>query len=78
ANTLVVAQRCAVLAPKRKPILPSLAGDRDGEAALLRAQATAGLEKRLQRIAELDKLPPPGAGADDWTQPYRDRLAFEL
>src|SRR3546814_9583488 len=31
ANTLVVAQRCAVMAPKRKPILPSLAGDREGE-----------------------------------------------
>ena len=36
ANTLVVAQRCAVAAPKRKPILPSLAGDprrRGGSAA---------------------------------------------
>ena len=32
ANTLVVAQRCAFAAPYRKPILPSLAGDRDAEA----------------------------------------------
>src|SRR3546814_8425535 len=31
ANTLVVAQRCAVMAHKRKPILPSLAGDRERE-----------------------------------------------
>ncbi|MGN6819070.1 MAG: DNA polymerase III subunit alpha, partial [Sphingomonas sp.] len=53
ANTLVVAQRCAVAAPKRKPILPSLAGDRDGEAALLRERAREGLQKRLDRIAEL-------------------------
>src|SRR3546814_8698718 len=41
ANTLVVAQRCAVAAPKRKPILPSLAGDLEGEAKMLREQATA-------------------------------------
>jgi DNA polymerase III subunit alpha len=54
ANTLVVAQRCAVAAPKRKPILPSLAGDREGEAALLRERAREGLEARLRRIAELD------------------------
>src|SRR3546814_17540645 len=38
-NTLVVAQRCAFMAPKRKPILPSLAGDREGEAAQLKADA---------------------------------------
>ena len=53
ANTLVVAQRCAVTAPARKPILPSLAGDRDGEAALLRRDAAAGLEARLEVIAAL-------------------------
>ena len=45
ANTLVVAQRCAVAAPKRKPILPTLAGDLDGEAAKLRADAHAGLDR---------------------------------
>ena len=53
-NTLVVAQRCAVAAPKRKPILPSLAGDREGEAALLRARAREGLAVRLARIQELE------------------------
>jgi DNA polymerase-3 subunit alpha len=51
ANTLVVAQRCAVMAPKRKPILPSLAGDRAGEEAQLRRDATAGLVARLARLA---------------------------
>ena len=55
-NTLVVAQRCAVAAPKRKPILPSLAGDRAGEAEMLRRDARAGLEKRLDRIAALRGL----------------------
>jgi len=68
ANTLVVAQRCAVMAPKRKPILPSLAGDRAGEEAQLRRDAAEGLEARLDKsgLAEAER------GA------YRDRLAFEL
>ena len=37
-NTLMVARRCAVAAPKRKPILPSMAGDREGEARQLGAR----------------------------------------
>jgi DNA polymerase-3 subunit alpha len=63
-NTLVVAQRCAVMAPSRAPILPHAAGD-DEEAALVR-EAEAGLEKRLAvaGIAE--------------GEPYRERLKFEL
>ncbi len=69
ANTLVVAQRCAIAAPKRKPILPSLAGDRDAEEEALRVDARAGLEKRLERIK--------GEG-ENWQQAYRDRLEFEL
>ena len=73
ANTLVVAQRCAVMAPSRKPILPSLAGDRDGEAAMLRRDAAAGLEARLDRIAALH-----GEGEPGWRDPYRERLAFEV
>jgi DNA polymerase III subunit alpha len=67
ANTLVVAQRCAVMAPKRKPILPSLAGNPDAEAEALRQDARAGLEARLAKISgELDR------------QTYFDRLDFEL
>ena len=52
-NTLVVAQRCAVMAPSRKPILPTLAGDLAGEADMLRRDARAGLEARLAKIAFL-------------------------
>ncbi|WP_287460232.1 DNA polymerase III subunit alpha [Sphingomonas sp.] len=74
ANTLVVAQRCAVAAPKRKPILPSLAGDREGEAAMLRNDASAGLEERLRRIEELGAAPAEA----DWKEVYRKRLEFEL
>ena len=69
ANTLVVAQRCAVAAPKRKPILPSLAGDVAAEAEALRHDARAGLDMRLAKVK---------AEGDDWQRPYRDRLEFEL
>ncbi|MBK5264811.1 MAG: PHP domain-containing protein, partial [Alphaproteobacteria bacterium] len=69
ANTLVVAQRCAVMAPKRKPILPSLAGDKEGEERQLRADATAGLEARLEKLGITDA---------ERRKPYFDRLDFEV
>ncbi|HYZ48981.1 MAG TPA: PHP domain-containing protein, partial [Sphingomonas sp.] len=69
ANTIIVAQRCAVAAPKRKPILPSLAGDREGEAAKLREDARAGLELRLAKANVSDEAQ---------RQIYFDRLDFEL
>jgi DNA polymerase-3 subunit alpha len=69
ANTLVVAQRCAVAAPKRKPILPSLAGDREGEAAKLREDARAGLDARLEKAGITDEAE---------RKAYADRLEFEL
>ena len=72
ANTLVVAQRCGVAAPSRKPILPSLAGDPTAEAAKLRADAHAGLEARLVRIAELGRAAAttvfPGEGRGPGSQ----------
>ncbi len=46
ANTLVIAERCAVMAPKRDPILPRI-GD---EADKLCADARAGLEMRLAKL----------------------------
>ena len=73
ANTLIVAQRCAVAAPARKPILPSLAGDTAAEAELLRRDARAGLEVRLDRIEQLGH-----GGQGEWRAPYRARLEFEL
>jgi DNA polymerase III subunit alpha len=68
ANTLVVAQRCAAGAPKRDPILPSLAGDRGAEDQQLRDDALAGLEMRLE-IASINDA--------DERQVYYDRLTFE-
>ncbi len=89
ANTLVVAQRCAVAAPKRKPILPSLAGDREGEAAMLRETARKGLIRRLRRIVELEHaredgtvpegvIVPDEAALHDRFPDYFARLEFEL
>ncbi|MEL0155888.1 DNA polymerase III subunit alpha [Sphingopyxis sp.] len=68
-NTLVIAQRCAFMAPKRKPILPSLAGDREGEAAQLKADAHAGLAERLALYPDLSE--------EEW-QAYVERLDFEV
>ncbi len=69
-NTLAIAQRCAVAAPTRKPLLPTYPKLRPGtsEAESLRAMARDGLQRRL---AVMD--------ADDATATkYRDRLEFEL
>jgi DNA polymerase-3 subunit alpha len=63
ANTAVIAQRCAVAAPKRRPILPRL-GDNEDEQ--LRADAHAGLERRLA-----------GRSGEDRAR-YRERLDYEL
>jgi DNA polymerase-3 subunit alpha len=68
ANTATIAQRCAISAPQRKPILPRL-GDNEDEQ--LCADARAGLADRLARLAERG-ADPADAG------PYRDRLEFEL
>jgi DNA polymerase-3 subunit alpha len=48
ANTLVVAQRTAYKPPYRKPILPSLAGDKEGEARMMAADSRHGLVVRMK------------------------------
>jgi len=63
ANTAVVAQRCAVGAPKRRPILPRLSEHEDEQ---LRADARAGLQVRLKERSE------------DERNPYVERLEYEL
>lgn len=63
ANTGIVAQRCAVAAPKRRPILPRLSDEED---ETLRSEAHAGLEARLEGKPEEQK------------QAYRERLDFEI
>jgi DNA polymerase III subunit alpha len=86
ANTLVVAQRCAVAAPSRKPILPSLAGDPEAEAEALRRDARAGLEARLAKLqpfasSALETRPSTSLGTNGLEQrhpEYFTRLDFEL
>jgi DNA polymerase-3 subunit alpha len=63
ANTAVIAQRCAVAAPKRRPILPRLSDDED---ETLRREAHAGLARRLEGRPEEDK------------PAYRGRLDYEI
>ena len=63
ANTAVIAQRCAVAAPKRRPILPRLGENEDEQ---LRADAHAGLDERLAGRSDEDKAH------------YRERLDYEL
>jgi DNA polymerase-3 subunit alpha len=69
ANTLVIAQRCAVAPPYRKPILPSLAGDLAGEARMLAEDSRAGLEARLSAYPDL---------TEEARRAYVDRLEFEI
>ncbi|PXA85879.1 DNA polymerase III subunit alpha [Nostoc sp. 3335mG] len=75
-NTAVVAQRTAFAAPKRKPILPSLAGDREGEAAMLRQDAYTGLLARL-RFADEALAEASDAEVEAKYPTYFERLAFE-
>src|SRR5205085_6659523 len=63
ANTSVIAQRCAVAAPQRRPILPRLSEDEDEQ---LRRDAHAGLQKRVGHLGK------------DEQQPYVERLDYEL
>ncbi len=63
ANTAVIARRCAVGAPKRRPILPRLSDQEDEQ---LRADAHAGLDLRLAGRSEEDRAR------------YRERLDFEI
>ncbi len=69
ANSLVIAQRCAYAPPYRDPILPSLAGDLEGEAKMLAEHSRAGLEARLE---------PYGEMAEEDRQTYFDRLDYEI
>ena len=65
--TIEVAQRCAFRPRLHDPILPSFAGDLEGEIAELRRQAEEGLRARL---AAIDLAGPEEA--------YWDRLETEL
>jgi DNA polymerase III subunit alpha len=73
ASTVEIAQRCAFRPQVQAPILPRFSIGEGGaevdEAAELRRQAQAGLERRLTQHGMA-----PGRSAED----YHERLAFEL
>ncbi|MCJ8189792.1 DNA polymerase III subunit alpha [Sphingomicrobium aestuariivivum] len=70
ANSGVIAQRCAVAAPNRRPILPKMSDDED---EALKKAAHDGLTARLDAIEKV-RGPQP----DGWRDPYVERLDYEL
>ncbi len=79
-NTLEFAQRCAVMSPKRDPILPGFAMERDGkilsEEDALREQARAGLQHRLDNLVFTEQM--DAEERERVAKPYWERLDFEL
>ena len=73
ANTLVIARRCAFMAPAREPILPTFAQDEEAE---MRRQAAEGLERRLAQAVWQPDM--DDAARESGALPYRERLAYEL
>lgn len=81
ANTIAIAQRCAVISPSRQPILPGFsAKTADGavlnESEALADRARGGLEARLQKhvfSADMDEQT-----RERIARPYRERLEYEL
>ncbi len=76
-NTLAIAERCAVMAETRAPILPHFVSDAGrSEADELRHRATEGLEERLAgRVVDAGASEADGEAA---ARPYRERLETEL
>ena len=76
-NTLVVAKRCAFMAPQHAPILPAFPmSEGKSEAAELRDLAEAGLNQRLERT--LFKSDMSDEVRVNAAKPYLERLNFEL
>lgn len=80
-NTAMIARRCAVMSPYRKPMLPRFQmlddeGNILSEADALRERSKAGLQHRLENhvftegMTEAEKL--------EIAKPYWERLEFEL
>ena len=76
-NTLVIAKRCAFMVEKIAPILPPFdCGEGRSEEDELRAQAHAGLEKRLEAHVFTEGM--DDAAREEAAKPYRERLDYEL
>ncbi|MGD8327258.1 MAG: DNA polymerase III subunit alpha, partial [Sphingomonadales bacterium] len=76
-NTIVIAERCAVMAETRAPILPNFAADQNvSEAEMLRNQANEGLEARLKAHIYTDDMDE--TARQEAKKPYQERLDYEL
>ncbi len=73
-NAGYIAQRCAVMACEREPMLPNFALD-ISEEELLRKIATDGLNMRLQHKFEVENITQ---GKEEISKIYFDRLEYEL
>ena len=76
-NTLVIAQRCAVMSSEHKPILPSFTtGEGRNEAEELRKQAHDGLKLRLKKNVFQEGM--TAEEQEEIQKTYFERLEFEL
>ncbi len=75
-NTLVIAQRCAFMPEPRAPILPPFPTASGDEKETLRAEAAAGLERRL--IVQVYTPEMTEAEREAASKPYRERVEYEL
>ncbi len=79
-NTIVIAQRCAVMSPPRDPILPGFAIEEQGqvlsEADALRKRAHEGLDMRLHKHVYTPNMDETAKQAA--AEPYFKRLDYEL
>lgn len=76
-NTVVIAQRCAFVLKKRKPILPPFTdGTGRSEVELLHEMAHRGLDTRLEK--QIFPRLPADADRAAVDKRYRDRLDYEL
>ena len=79
-NSRVIAERCAIMSPPRKPILPSYNIERDGkklsEEDALRELSKEGLEKRLEKHVFTESMSDTERA--ELAKPYRERLDYEL
>jgi len=77
-NTLVIAQRCGVMAEGREPLLPRPPSAADGRSdfEIFEALAGEGLEARLE--AQIFTSDMSEGERDAAARPYRERLQYEL
>jgi DNA polymerase-3 subunit alpha len=75
-NTVMIAKRCSVMSPKRKPILPRFGDGSASEDDQLREQGRAGLKYRLENYVFTPDMTEERK--EELRKEYGERLEFEL